>query len=94
MFDNISLFRIAEEIPRSLLYAIYALASHLTPLASVDPNISDHFFEVALDAVLADKLRSDIDTCTALFLMSLHYHGQGNQRQAWVVCGKSFVKLN
>lgn len=30
---------------------------------------------------------SAVNTCTALFLLSLYYHGEGNQRQAWVHCG-------
>ena len=28
-----------------------------------------------------------VNTCTALFLLSLYYHGEGNQRQAWVHSG-------
>ena len=35
--------------------------------------------------------RAPVNTCTALFLLSLYYHGEGKQRQAWIRSGESCI---
>lgn len=92
-FDSLSIFNLAKHVPRALLFAVYALAARLVP-SDGSPHAADNaalvsmaYFRIAHEEVLKDGLCSDINTCTTLFLLSLHYHGEGNQRQAWVLCG-------
>lgn len=83
----------AAHVPRGLLFAIYALAARLAPNEGTSVEVekaaftSMAYFHVAQDEVLQGRLQSDLNTCMTLFLLSLHYHGEGNQRQAWVLCG-------
>ncbi|EJD03028.1 uncharacterized protein FOMMEDRAFT_168112 [Fomitiporia mediterranea MF3/22] len=87
-FDAVSIFKIYEEVPLALLYAMYALSARLTPTPALGVPIAETFRKVAEDELQSDgAFRSDINTCTALFLLSLYNHGEGNQRQAWVHCG-------
>lgn len=102
-FDDISIFKISEEVPLALLYAMYALAARLVPPDTL--NIPpETFLRVAEEELRSEgPFRSDsmcfyiiifhcthhaiVNTCTALFLLSLYYHGEGDQKQAWVHCG-------
>ncbi|KAL5528387.1 hypothetical protein ACEPAF_7523 [Sanghuangporus sanghuang] len=87
-FDAVSIFRIYDEVPLALLYAMYALAARLSPTPVLGVTIAETFRRVAEDELQSEgAFRSDINTCTALFLLSLYYHGEGNQRQAWVHSG-------
>lgn len=87
-FDAISLFRINSEVPLALLYAMYCLSARLAPTATLNAEAAELFRHVAENELQSEgAFKSDITTCTTLFLLSLYYHGEGDQRQAWVHCG-------
>lgn len=75
-------------MPHSLLYAIYALAARLVPERLSD-QAAEAYRRIAEAELQAEgPFKSHINKCEALFLLSLYYHGEGNQRQAWVLSGK------
>ncbi|KAH8119301.1 fungal-specific transcription factor domain-containing protein [Phellopilus nigrolimitatus] len=86
-FDAVSIFSIYEEVPLALLYALFSLSARLASTTVLDAQMAEVFRSTAEEKLLSEGVfRSNIDTCTALFLLSLYYHGEGNQRQAWVHC--------
>lgn len=94
-FDAISIFHIYDSVPLALLYAIYCLSSRLTPTPELNAQVAETYRRQAEEELTAEgAFRSDINSCTTLFLLSLYYQGEGNQRQAWVTCGtySSFLK--
>ena len=72
---------------------MFALAARL--VTQLAPETSQQYRRIAEDHVFqgGGSLRSDINIITALFLLSLHSHGEGKQRQAWVYCGVSKVQF-
>jgi hypothetical protein len=68
---------------------MFALSARLAPTTSLTPEVSQRYRSIAEKEIFQTEgiLQSNIDTITALFLLSLHSHGEGKQRQAWVICG-------
>jgi len=46
-FDDFSLFKISEEVPHSLLYAIYALAARLVPPDKLNGQVAEEYRRIA-----------------------------------------------
>lgn len=59
-FDAVSIFRIYEEVPLALLYAMYALSARLAPTPGLGAAIAESFRHVAEEELQTEgAFRSD-----------------------------------